>query len=383
MIATYIQELLATNNRVIVPNYGAFLVRATSKSKDANTLKEKLKDIYFSPFLKFNDELLEKYIIKKEDITKDQAAQKITEFIDKVKKELDGEKPYEIADFGQFIADKQGKVQFIPLLKEEKEIPKKDIKTESKPTTHKTATKKTAETTIKAEPKKEETTQKEKTPVVTELKKETLSSGKDNTKEPILEEYKDQKEETKTSSKVESNESIYSYKKEKKSMNKGLIWSIAIGLPVAAIFIWALLNFSTVKKVIDKAKTKTEKVTQQKKVKTSKEKTIKVNTEKTIKETSAKSEIQETPQEQENKITQEQEPPQKKYYIIAGSFKNEKYAVSYMNKLKSEGYNAEKLTERNGMHAISFNSFSDKKKAIAEYKFLVQEKNLQAWILYF
>ena len=44
MIATYIQELLATNNRVIVPNYGAFLVRATSKSKDANTLEEKLKD---------------------------------------------------------------------------------------------------------------------------------------------------------------------------------------------------------------------------------------------------------------------------------------------------------------------------------------------------
>ena len=52
MIATYIQELLATNNRVIVPNYGAFLVRATSKSKDASTLKEKLKDVYFSPFLR-------------------------------------------------------------------------------------------------------------------------------------------------------------------------------------------------------------------------------------------------------------------------------------------------------------------------------------------
>ena len=55
MIATYIQELLANNNRVIVPNYGAFLVRATSKSKDAKTLEEKLLDIYFSPFLKFND----------------------------------------------------------------------------------------------------------------------------------------------------------------------------------------------------------------------------------------------------------------------------------------------------------------------------------------
>ena len=96
MIATYIQELLATNNRVIVPNYGAFLVRATSKSKDANTLEEKLKDIYFSPFLKFNDELLEKYIIKKENVTKEQATEKIVAFIDDVKKELDLEKPYTI-----------------------------------------------------------------------------------------------------------------------------------------------------------------------------------------------------------------------------------------------------------------------------------------------
>ena len=74
---------------------------------------------------------------------------------------------------------------------------------------------------------------------------------------------------------------------------------------------------------------------------------------------------------------------QKKYYIIAGSFKNEKYAISYLNKLNAEGYNAEKLAERNGMHAVSFNSFADKRKAIAEYKFLAQEKGLQAWILYY
>jgi nucleoid DNA-binding protein len=120
MVATYIQELLATNNRVIVPNFGAFLVRATSKSKDANTLEEKLKDIYFSPFLKFNDELLEKHIIKKEGVSKEEAAKKITEFIDSVKKELEAEKPFIIKDFGHFEADKQGKVQFITVAKEEK-----------------------------------------------------------------------------------------------------------------------------------------------------------------------------------------------------------------------------------------------------------------------
>lgn len=370
MIATYIQELLATNNRVIVPNYGAFLVRATSKSKDANTLKEKLKDIYFSPFLKFNDELLEKYIIKKENITKEQAAQKITQFIEDIKKELDNEKPFVIANFGQFIADKQGKVQFFPVIEEDTEAPLDDKKTEEKPATPKTTSKKTAASkeTVKTVEKEDK---KEDKPKITETKKP----------EKILEEFKEEKkepevivEDVKVKPSAVPGKPIYSYKKEKKSVNKGLIWSIAIGLPIAAIFIWALLNFNTVKKVFNRETSKTEKVVQKKST--------------TVKKTATKPETKEettiAKKEEANKTeVKKPETPQKKYYIIAGSFKNEKYAISYMNKLKSEGYNAEKLEERNGMHAVSFNSFTDKKKAIAEYKFLAQEKGLQAWILYF
>lgn len=142
MIATYIQELLASNNRVIIPNYGAFLVRATSKSKDADTLEEKLKDIYFSPFLKFNDELLEKYIIKKENVTKEEAADKIKDFIDKIKKELEQNKPFIIQDFGQFSADKQGKVQFETFAKVKQSPATDDQEETPKTTTKKPAAKK-------------------------------------------------------------------------------------------------------------------------------------------------------------------------------------------------------------------------------------------------
>lgn len=375
MIATYIQELLATNNRVIVPNYGAFLVRATSKSKDANTLEEKLKDIYFSPFLKFNDELLEKHIIKKENITKEQAAQKIAEFIDRVKKELDNEKPFVIVGFGEFVADKQGKVQFIPAVKEESQTSKEEKKAEEKPIARKTTKKLTEE--------KEPKPATEEVPKVVE-KRSTPEVKKESKKEIVLEEFKDEgkapetvvKEEAKSATTVKPEKSIYSYKKEKKSMNKGLIWSIAIGLPVAVIFIWVLLNFSTVKKILNKEKVKTEKVSQKKKTTT----TLKTKTETAIK---TKEEAKKSTANKTAKEVQKPVPPQKKYYIIAGSFKNEKYAISYMNKLKSEGYNAEKLAVRNGMHAVSFNSFTEKNKAIAEYKFLAQEKGLQAWILYY
>ena len=385
MIATYIQELLATNNRVIIPNYGAFLVRATSKSKDANTLEEKLKDIYFSPFLKFNDELLEKYIIQKEGVTKEQAAEKIKEFIENIKKELEAEKPFIIKDFGQFTADKQGKVSFETFTKEN-EVKQTEVKKETaKPAAKKTTTKKTTAKETKpetkkvtpvkeAEPKKED--KKEKAPVVEEKKKE-----------PKLEEFKaEEKVKPKEVAKpVTEQKPIYSYKKEKKPVNKGLIWSIAIGLPVAVIFVWALLNFSTVKKVFTKDKAKTEKVAKKKSA-TSKKTVVKKKTAQVKKDSekieTAKKESVSKPAE---KKVVEKKPvsPQKKYYIIAGSFKNEKYATSYLNKLKAEGYNAEKLAERNGMYAVSYSSFADKRKALAEYRFLTQEKKLQAWILYY
>ena len=176
---------------------------------------------------------------------------------------------------------------------------------------------------------------------------------------------------------------IYSYKKQKKPVNKGLVWAIAIGVPVAAIFIWALLNINTIKKVFNKERAKTEKIaqkktTQEKATTDKKEEQVKKETpaNDVKKETTAKTE----PKKQE---TKKPAPTQKKYYIIAGSFKNEKYAVAYMNKLKAEGYNAEKLSERNGMYAVSYNSFLDKRKAIAEYKFLSQEKGLETWILYY
>ena len=259
MIATYIQELLATNNRVIVPNYGAFLVRATSKSKDANTLEEKLKDIYFSPFLKFNDELLEKYIIKKENITKEQAAEKIKQFIDDVKKELDQEKTYDIKGFGHFIADKQGKVQFITFAKEGTE--KEEKKPVTKITSKKDPATKKEETKAEEKPKAVETKKDEvkpARPVSEEVPKEEVKKDSKLVELKPEKQEEPKKVETPIKQKEPVSKPIYSYKKEKKRINKGLVWSIAIGLPVAAIFIWALLNFNTISKVFKKDKTKTE-----------------------------------------------------------------------------------------------------------------------------
>lgn len=377
MIATYIQELLATNNRVIIPNFGAFLVRATSKSKDASTLEEKIKDIYFSPFLKFNDELLEKHIIKKENTTKEQAAEKIKQFIESVKNELDQEKPFEIKDFGKFIVDKQGKVQFITAAKEKPaaSADKEEPKTTKKPP----VAKKTA--AAKAAQKKEEEESRKESEKKEEVKKEEPK------KESKLEEFKLEKEEPVKQAIPKEEPKIASYKKKKDPLNKSLVWSIAIGVPIAILFIFALINIDKIDTIInDNIKKGKPVITQKKKTGPEKEKPAKAEADETNKEqqitqkdkTETDKKVAATKQE-----TKPDTPAQKKYYIIAGSFKNEKYASSFLEDLKKQGYNAEKLAERNGMHAVSYNSFADKRKALAEYRYLTQEKDLQAWILYF
>lgn len=390
MIATYIQELLATNNRVIVPNFGAFLVRATSKNKDAKTLDKKLKDVYFSPFLKFNDELLEKHIIKKEDITKEQAAEKIKEFIELVKKELDNEKPFEIKDFGKFIIDKQGKVQFITVAneKEEEESPKEEKKT---PPAAVKETTKTTKKTSAAKAKKTEEEDKKEAKKKEEIKKEEPA------KESKLKEFTPEKEEPAKPQTKKTETKTTIYKKEKKSLNKSVVWTVAIGVPIAILIIFALINIDKIEAIFSKdkdSKAKTE-LAQQKKATSAKEHTAKQangqqkTTDKTKTEAAEKTSDKakaETDKKTTSPVKQDTNTAtaaQKKYYIIAGSFKNEKYADRFLEDLKKQGYNAEKLGERNGMHAVSYNSFADKRKALAEYRFLTQEKGLKAWILYY
>ncbi|OFX82806.1 MAG: hypothetical protein A2W99_14170 [Bacteroidetes bacterium GWF2_33_16] len=377
MITSYIQELLATNNRVIIPNYGAFLVRATSKGKDSNNLEEKLSDVYFSPFLKFNDELLERFITKKESISKEQAAEKIKNFIEEIKEKLSAESPYNIKDFGQFTMDKQGKVQFLPIVKEVSEIQKEEV-TETKKQTAKTAKepakKSTAKTKTTKEPEKE---------LVLEVKSK-VEPAKDEIKKEIKVETKPEiKPEEKIPVIPAKTEIKQTIKKKESSVNKGLVWSIAIGLPLAAIFIWALLNFDTINKVLKKNTNQAQKIEKKATIKpVEKESEIEQTT--TLSEEIKPDQVEQLKEVQQPIAEQAQVPLDgKKYYLIAGSFKNEAYAETYLKSLREKGFPAEKLAERNGMYAVSFNSFSDKSQALAEYKVITQEKGLTVWILYY
>lgn len=386
MLNEYIKELIASNNRVIIPNFGAFLLRATSKNKNKKDLASKIEDIYFSPFLKFNDELLVNHIMKKEEVDQKAALEKVNEYIKTIEDSVNKEGSFKIQGLGEFYQDAQGKIQFkinpsgataedkAPQKKAEKEPKKAQPKTEDKSTEDK-STKKTVNE--KAASSK------------TEGAKVKPEAAKPVSSKPTNEKGKAQSTQSKT--KTPSSGAGKPPKTAKpsgnKKTNKGLVLSIAIGVPVAAIFIWAMLNLDTVSTIfggkeekkentvaenVDKKEEATDKSTQEKEA----------STDKTKKSGESK-EKQETAQKQNDQSAKQEKasPKTKKYYIVAGSFRKKQNAINFRNKLQKEGYKSELIGERNGMHAVSYSSFQSKAKAQAELS-MFRRKGIQAWLLY-
>ncbi len=393
MIATYIKELLATNNRVIIPQFGAFLVRATSKHKDSKDLSKKIDDIYFSPFLKFNDELLVNHIVKKENITQEEANTKIKDFVNDINKSLEAGKSYAIEGMGDFSMDKQGKIQFVVASGAKAETTEK--KEEPKPKAAAKTSAAKAKETAKKEPEKKPAVKKTTPPKKeekTETKKEEPQKVKaEQAKATTVKEKAATAAKTEKSSEPLKPKEGYAPKRleEKDGLNKGLIITIAISVPLAVIFILAILNFDVVKDFFSKneGKVKTEQIAKKKpakedaaKVKKEDEKRQKETTSPDKKETQTANKTTTKQKAQAKKTTAK--PAGKKYYIIAGSFQNEKYADAFMEDLKKQGYKPEKLPIHNGMYRVSYNSFPDKRKAQAELNFITKEKGKKAWLLY-
>ncbi|MGL4908849.1 MAG: hypothetical protein ACRC3G_05915 [Bacteroidales bacterium] len=102
MINSYLAEFVQENPRVIIPGLGAFLTRY--KTLDKTT---------FSPFLRYNDSLLEDYVAKKENLTKELASERVSQFVADIKKNISEKKIYYISRMGFFYEDAHGLIQFM------------------------------------------------------------------------------------------------------------------------------------------------------------------------------------------------------------------------------------------------------------------------------
>ncbi|HOG19518.1 MAG TPA: hypothetical protein PKW37_03645, partial [Salinivirgaceae bacterium] len=124
MIANYISELLETNNRVIVPDFGAFMVK----------LEAGKRKVTFNDFLKYNDGLLINHVASKEKISKDDAFKKVREFAKELIAALKTNQKFPVASMGFLVKDERGGIQFIYGDESKAETPvKEEAKTPEEP----------------------------------------------------------------------------------------------------------------------------------------------------------------------------------------------------------------------------------------------------------
>lgn len=97
-----ILELVKNNNRVILPNFGAFIIS-----------KENGFSVLFNNFLSFNDGLMVNHIAKSRNIDSNKALEEVNLFVDSIKQSLDNTGVFDIVGLGKFTKDSNGILRFI------------------------------------------------------------------------------------------------------------------------------------------------------------------------------------------------------------------------------------------------------------------------------
>lgn len=102
MVKKILAELILSNKRLILPNLGAFLHRETTQQGTFN--------ITFSPFLKYNDGLLEELIASKLGLSKTDAISLVKKIIDDINSDLMITGMCSIPGIGYLIKDTKGTI---------------------------------------------------------------------------------------------------------------------------------------------------------------------------------------------------------------------------------------------------------------------------------
>jgi len=301
MMDQYIADLLNSNNRIIIPGFGALIKREGTSSGSYI--------ITFSPFLKYNDGLLVSHIAKKENCTKELAQTKLDNFVTNLKSELNTKKKYDIVNLGTFTIDDKGNMNFE--MKDEISIPKSS--TDTPPIIPKTEESKTTS------------------------KKEESRNNNPEDKKP--------KPNVPITNNVNNNfwgkfmDSIHY--KEKRNLYVGIIASL--------LFIFLLLIILDQTNVVNifgssKEKNKTTVNKEVKKVITKDEYKVITDNKKTAKK----------------KIPQDINPKTgeyMRYYIMAGSFRIKGNADKFSKKMKNLGYEGKIILKENNIYSVSQASY--------------------------
>ena len=113
-LSPHIKSLLFDHNCVIIPDFGGFV--ANPQSAKINQLKSRIdppfKEIGFNPRLTKNDGLLANHIYHEKNLSYENAIQNITEVVEEIKSTVNAGKTFRMEEIGSFYLDSNKSLRF-------------------------------------------------------------------------------------------------------------------------------------------------------------------------------------------------------------------------------------------------------------------------------
>lgn len=371
MLGNYFRELLEKHNRVIIPDFGAFLVKDTGDTRSiANTS--------FSPFLRYNDGLMEAFVAEKQDLTKAEATNKVKEYVDSLKEQLGKGVQVELPNLGYFYQDSRGTIQFQLDLTGSGLTP--TIKEEAKTTITEPIHKENAPIEEKVEPKQEDEVI---TPVETPSVSVTVETPQKEKEQPPKQKVIEKKATVKASSSMKKTEIKASKsvptptpmaqtttKKSSSSKSGKNYWLLIVGLILILLaLIWQYDNIVTVFNNNEPSKAKTDTTP-------AIADSLSTDTTKSKMDTSVATTKQSAPVYVKPII----DKPENKFLVVVGTFTSKQNAQTQLEKLTKQGYQPIIIVRSNGMHSVVISGHTTKEEAklsLTSYN----KKNGDGWIM--
>jgi len=398
-------HIIENHTRIILPDFGAFLL------KDSGNSTFKPENITFSPFLKYNDNVLEEYYAKYKEIPKDEAIKQIKVFIENLKETIKSQGYFDIPAIGRLMRDSRGAIIFsasgktIPTTDTSKPIANKPQKKSKKVSEEKSIADVNEQPESKQEPSQEDIVLDIDNQVATNdeyLESQTFEEqalinesiieieeevNKTTTEQILPVSSSDTKPEN--SNNQEDNNNMA--KTTKKSKIVLILTYLGISLVAILIFAFIIREMafnneiresnrpnSIVKDKVEKTETETA---------APKKETPKDEIDKAFDEMTTDNATESTEDNIETQIEKSvienaaiKQTATEQFHLIAGSFKDKLNAEKYSKELNSAGYKSEVLALPNGKNYVTMGSFSTKEKANQEKSKLTQ-KFPSIWIL--
>jgi nucleoid DNA-binding protein len=398
----YIAELLENNNRVIIPDFGAFIVKQGEK-----------KSITFNEFLKFNDGLLVNYVADKENIDKNEATAKVKTYAEELRANLKKGDKIKITDLGILHLDDKGRITFSEGM--DSPVEEKKSPTGRKAGTTEDPGKKDAKPGEKPGKESEIVTGESLLEIKDEKKDIPAKTGKEKLPKPPVPPKKSGKTDPSEEKRTVNN--LYSGKSNARDEGKMKETPPPSPPPPPPANTTASAHERKMEEKRQEAYLRWQEAKQKKSEKGGKRRSrtwlwiliilllllgaaaywyfnYYEPTDETLvaeEETTAPAEAVDTIMEDEE-LTEEPEPqpepepmptiPNKEYHVVAGCFMYESNADNYVDRLQDLGYPAEKFGMVAGLHGVSFMSFDDRREAIQKMREIKANVEPNAWVRY-